>query len=138
MQRGVLRHLHFYREGSMKTLEEYLGEYAEGWTKGNLPLIFGALAPDYVLDDPNTETGKVPKEAFPGYFKAFKERVGSRNPFMRIDNVVTSKNDRGELVAWCWWSIGGNGTTIEGSGFITVGKEGVLSERIAYYTKLPS
>jgi hypothetical protein len=40
------------------------------------------------------------------------------------------------LTAWCWWKI--LGTDIQGSGLIKVGAEGILSERITYYTLLPN
>ncbi len=54
--------------------------------------------------------------------------------FMEISEVLTDEKD-GILTAWCWWAI--PGTNIRGSGLIKVGSEGVRSEVITYYTKLP-
>ena len=48
---------------------------------------------------------------------------------------VTTNEDGGLLTAWCWWSI--PGTALQGAGLIKVGDDGVRSEKLAYYTKLP-
>ncbi len=39
------------------------------------------------------------------------------------------------VTAWCWWEV--PGTELRGGGLIKVGAEGVHSEVITYYTKLP-
>lgn len=118
---------------------EHLGTYAEGWTKGDADLILKAAAESYTFDDPNT--GVISKNEFANYMAGLKETVssirGGAQPatFMEISEVLTDEKD-GVLAAWCWWSI--PGTEIKGSGLIKVGAEGVRSEVIAYYTKLPS
>jgi hypothetical protein len=53
---------------------------------------------------------------------------------MELSEVVTEEKE-GVLTAWCWWAI--PGTQIKGSGLIKVGSEGVQSEMLTYYTKLP-
>ena len=53
--------------------------------------------------------------------------------FMEFTEVVTAE-DEDVVTSWCWWAI--PGTDIQGSGLIKVGAEGVISERIAYYTSL--
>ena len=53
---------------------------------------------------------------------------------MELSEVLTQEID-GVLSASCWWAF--PGTDIQGSGLIKVGSDGVMSERIAYYTKLP-
>ena len=117
---------------------EHLGTYAEGWTKGDAGLILRAAADNYTLDDPNA--GVIPKNEFAGYLEGMKETVASirggslPEPFMEISEVVTAEKE-GVLTAWCWWAV--PGTQVKGSGLIKVGSEGVQSERIAYYTKLP-
>jgi hypothetical protein len=56
------------------------------------------------------------------------------DPFMDLSEVVTQEAD-GVLTAWCWWAI--PGTDVKGSGLIKVGDDGVQSEVITYYTRLP-
>ena len=117
---------------------EYLGAYAEGWTKGNAEIILKAVTDSYTFDDPNI--GIVPKNEFANYLAGMKETVSSirggemPEPFMELSEVVTEEKD-GVVTAWCWWAI--PGTDIKGSGLIKVGSEGVQSEVITYYTKLP-
>ena len=50
-----------------------------------------------------------------------------------LSQVLTGEED-GELTAWCWWTV--PGTSIEGSGLIKVSDDGVVSERLTYYTAL--
>ena len=118
--------------------DDHLGTYAEGWTKGDATTILRAVSDHYTLDDPNA--GKITKGAFGEYLSKLKQTVrsvrggGLPEPFMELSEVTT-RDDQGILTAWCWWSVPGTG--IQGSGLIKVGTEGVLSEVIAYYTKLP-
>ena len=117
---------------------EHLGTYAEGWTKGDAELILKAAADNFTFNDPNA--GVIPKSEFAAYLEGMKETVSSLRggtlpePFMELSEVVT-KEEEGVLTAWCWWAV--PGTQIKGSGLIKVGSEGVQSEMIAYYTKLP-
>ncbi len=117
---------------------EHLGTYAEGWTKGDADTILKAAADSYTFDDPNA--GVTSKDEFANYLAGLKEAVTSLcegtlpEPFMEISEVLTDEKE-GTLSAWCWWAI--PGTEIKGSGLIKVGEEGVRSEVITYYTKLP-
>lgn len=117
---------------------DYLGMYAEGWTKGDANTILQALSDDYIFDDPND--GKITKSEFTEYLAGMKETVRSvldgnlPEPFLELSEVVTQE-DGGEITAWAWWTV--PGTEIKGSGLIKVGAEGVRSEVITYYTKLP-
>ena len=117
---------------------EFLGTYAEGWTNGDSDTILSATSESFVFDDPNA--GKVAKENFQEFFVGLKESIasirgaGHEGPFMELSEVVTKDDDDG-LTASCWWEI--PGTDIQGSGLIKVADDGVVSERIAYYTKLP-
>mgnify|MGYP003565674620 FL=1 len=117
---------------------EHLGTYAEGWTKGDAELILKAAADNYTFDDPNA--GVIPKNEFANYLEAMKETVTSLRegslpePFMELSEVVTEEKE-GVLTAWCWWAV--PGTQIKGSGLIKVGPDGVQSEVLTYYTKLP-
>ena len=117
---------------------EHLGKYAEGWTKGDAATILQTVAESYTFDDPNT--GIISKNEFANYLSGLKETVSSLcgealpEPFMELSEVLTDEKE-GVLTAWCWWSI--PGTEIKGSGLIKVESEGVSSEVITYYTKLP-
>lgn len=116
---------------------DYLGTYAEGWTNGDSEAILSAASDSFVFDDPNA--GKITKGDFTEYLAGLKEAVASmrgveqEGPFMELSEVVTQEDDDG-LTASCWWKI--PGTDIQGSGLIKVANDGVVSERIAYYTKL--
>ncbi len=117
---------------------DYLGTYAEGWTNGDAGTILRAASDSFVFDDPNAE--KIAKADFAEYLAGLKEIVASirgseyEGVFMELSEVLT-KDDGDELTASCWFAI--PGTDIQGSGLIKVGSDGVRSERIAYYTKLP-
>lgn len=116
---------------------DYLGMYAEGWTKGDADMILKAAAEDYTFDDPNY--GVVSRSAFANYLEKLKETVATLcggqvpNPFMELSEVITQE-DGGVLTTWCWWAI--PGTDIKGSGLIKVDPAGVHSEVITYYAKL--
>ena len=117
---------------------EHLGTYAEGWTKGDAVMILKAAADNYMLDDPNA--GVISKNEFAEYLEGMKATASSLRggtlpePFMELSEVVTEEKE-GVLTAWCWWAV--PGTQIKGSGLIKVGSEGVQSEILTYYTKLP-
>ncbi len=117
---------------------DHFGTYAEGWTKGEADTILKAVSDDYTFDDPNA--GKIAKSEFAEYLSGVKETVRSLRggnllePFMELSEIVTQENE-GVITAWCWWAI--PGTDIKGSGLIKVGADGVQSEVITYYVKLP-
>ena len=116
---------------------DHLGQYAEGWTKGDAQIILGSLAENYQLDDPNA--GAINKQGFADYLAGMKQVVeGIRgktdDPLLDLTEIVTQE-EGGILTAWAWWTV--PGTPIQGSGLIKVGDQGVISERLCYYTKLP-
>lgn len=121
-----------------RTPGEYLGLYAEAWTEGDVNTILEATAPDYTFDDPN-EAVPVTRERFVDYFVGLKGYVrlqrgtGRPLPFMALSEVVVEPRED-NLAAWCWWSV--PETDLHGAGFIMVTPTGVISERIAYRTKL--
>ncbi|MEM7224880.1 MAG: hypothetical protein AAF495_18010 [Pseudomonadota bacterium] len=116
---------------------DHLGTYAGGWTNGDAAAILDAAADGFVFDDPNA--GPIAKADFAAYFAQLKETVESlrggspQANFMDLSEVVTNE-EGGVLTAWCWWSI--PGTEIQGSGLIKASDDGILSERITYYTAL--
>ncbi len=116
---------------------DHLAAYAEGWSTGNIDKILSALADNYVLDDPNH--GRVTKGEMAAYVDGMKATVSElRNgkeeaQFIALSEVLTGE-EGGELTAWCWWTA--PGTSLEGGGLIKVSDDGVVSERLTYYTAL--
>ena len=115
---------------------DYLGLYAKGWTEGDVDVVLQSLADEYIMDDPNS--GRISKGNFSSYFTSFKNQVDpmrdKNRPFMEVSEVL-SQEAEGVLTAWVWWLV--PGTPIQGGGLIKVGEQGVLSERLTFYTKLP-
>jgi hypothetical protein len=116
---------------------DHLNRYAEGWTTGNLEAVLESLDSTYEMDDPNS--GKISKAAFADYFNGFKAQVaemrgGSAPTLIDLTEIVTQQ-EGDVLTALAWWAV--SGTPIQGSGLIKVGPNGVLTERLTFYTKLP-
>ena len=55
-------------------------------------------------------------------------------PFLDYSDTVI-KDDSLPVTVWCWWQA--RGTPLQGSAIIKIGEQGVLSERIAYFSRLP-
>ena len=115
---------------------DYLNQYAEGWGKGDAQIIMGSLADSFQFDDPNA--GMISKQAFTEYLAGMWEivegiRGKTSDPLIELTEIVTQEEE-GILTAWCWWVV--PGTPIQGSGLIKVGDQGVISERLCYFTKL--
>ncbi len=116
---------------------DHLAAYAEGWSTGNTDKIISALADNYVLDDPSH--GRVTKGEMAAYLDGMKATVNELRggkeeaQFLALSEVLTGE-DGGDLTAWCWWTV--PGTSIEGGGLIKVSDDGVVSERLTYYTAL--
>ena len=118
--------------------QEIIEQYLEGWRIGNGVMSLQVTANEFTYDDPNT--GIISRSKFLPFFNGFKQSVSeitgkvSINPFLNYTDTVF---DRKELVwiVWCWWCAGE--TNFQGSAIIKVSKIGVLSEKIAYYSKLP-
>ena len=116
---------------------DHLGAYAGGWTNGDPAAILAATADGYVFDDPNA--GAIAKGDFAAYFAELKEMLDTirgdtaQQTFIDLTEIATN-DEGGVLTAWCWWSF--PGTDIQGSGLLKVSDDGVVSERIAYYTAL--
>jgi len=115
----------------------HLAAYSEGWINGDVDTLMPTLADDYLLDDPHF--GRIPKAGMPAYFEQLKAAVralrggAEASPVMRIGEVVTQ--DEGDLlIVWLWWAV--PGTALEGAGLIKIASRGVVSERLAYFTKL--
>jgi hypothetical protein len=105
--------------------------YLRAWGDADLEALLDTCAPGYVLDDP--DGGQVPREGLKDFLAKLRKRVpGGKPPFVENVEVIGDKDWK---TAYCWWTIPGSGLT--GAGLIKVSKKGILSERVAYYCKLP-
>ena len=120
------------------SIQDHIAAYAEGWTLGDSDKIMSAVSPDMVLDDPNV--GKVDRDALPDYIAGLKNAVAelrageSHDTLMDMSDVVI-KDDETPVSIWAWFTV--PGTALAGSALIKVADQGVIEERIAYYTSLP-
>ncbi len=120
------------------SIQDTIATYAEGWALGDSEKIMSAVSPDMVLDDPNV--GKIDRDALPDYIAGLKNAVAelragdAHDILMDMSNVVI-KDDETPVLIWAWFTV--PGTALAGSALIKVADEGVIEERIAYYTSLP-
>ena len=120
------------------TIPDYIATYSEGWTLGDSEKIMSVVSDNMVLDDPNV--GKITREALPDYIAGLKNAVDElragavENKLMEMSEVAI-KDDAMPVSVWAWFTI--PGTFLAGSALIKVANEGVVEERIAYYTSLP-
>ena len=119
-------------------IQDTIATYAEGWTLGDSEKIMSAVSSDMVLDDPNV--GKIDRDALPDYIAGLKNavaelRAGDGHDTLMDMSEVVIKDDETPVSIWAWFTI--PGTALAGSALIKVANEGVIEERIAYYTSLP-
>ena len=82
----------------------------------------------------------IPRDEFVQFVEDFKsaalEMGGAKNakPFLQYTDVVI-KDDELPATVWCWWQA--VGTELQGCALVKVGTEGVLHEKIAYFSSLP-
>lgn len=115
---------------------ELLQAYLDGWRTGDAEKSLSATAPGFYYVDPNT--GCIEREEFLGFVDGFKAAVAEMRggeigtPFLKYTDMLI-KEERS--LAWCWWQA--TGTEFQGAAVIRFGDQGVVSERIAYFTTLP-
>jgi len=120
------------------SIDEIISTYLKGWELGEGEMSLAVTADSFTYDDPNT--GTIPKPEFVAFmndFKADAMAMGAKEnakPFLEYSDVVIDKNGPTTLV-WCWWQA--VGTDLQGCANIKVSDEGVLHEKIAYFSKLP-
>jgi hypothetical protein len=118
--------------------KQFIDTYLEGWRVGDGAMSHRATAKGFTYDDPNT--GTIPRPGFIKFFDDFKQAVADlkgapvTEPFLSYRDMVMDKSAP-IWVVWCWWHA--VGTNLQGCAVIKVGEDGVESEQIAYYTKLP-
>jgi len=121
------------------SITEIIDTYLKGWELGDGELSLSATAQDFYYDDPNT--GRIARVDFVKFVNDFKraavEMGGEDNasPFLDYTDTVI-KDDIMPATVWCWWQA--RGTPLQGSAIIKVGVQGVISERIAYFSSLPA
>jgi len=120
------------------SIQDTIAAYAEGWTLGDSEMILSAVSPDMVLDDPNV--GRIDRQALPDYIAGLKNAVaelrdGNAHDTLMDMSEVVIKDDETPVSIWAWFTV--PGTALAGSALIKVAEEGVIEERIAYYTSLP-
>jgi len=123
---------------SMTKARKHIDAYLEGWRLGDANMSLGATTPEFFYDDPNT--GRIPRKDFLQFFEDFRSTVvdgrqaASGGPFLTYTDVVISEASVPPK-AWCWWQA--TGTDFQGSALVYFGDDGVISEKIAYFSKLP-
>lgn len=120
------------------TLRQIIETYLEGWELGDGELSLGVTADSFHYDDPNT--GRIQRRDFVAFVEDFKQAaiemgaVENARPFLHYSDVVV-KDDTLPATVWCWWQA--VGTELQGSARILAGEEGILHEKIAYFSRLP-
>ena len=120
------------------SVRQTIDTYLKGWELGDGALSLSVTADSFCYDDPNT--GRIQRAAFVEFVEDFKraavEMGGAENanPFLQYSDVVI-KDDVTPATVWCWWQA--VGTELQGSARVLVGAEGVLHEKIAYFSRLP-
>ena len=103
--------------------------YFEGWGEADTGLILKACAPGYVLDDP--DAGEITEDSLDEFVAQLRSTVpGGAAPFVTNRDILA---DADWSTVSCWWEVPGTGLC--GSGLLKISDEGVLSERVAYYSK---
>ena len=120
------------------SVRQHIDTYLKGWELGDGEMSLTATAETFSYDDP--DTGRIPREGFVQFVQDFRRAAedmgGEINavPFLQYTDVVI-KDDELPAVVWCWWQA--IGTELQGAARVLVGEEGVLHEKIAYFSHLP-
>ena len=119
-------------------IDQSIETYLKGWELGDGALSLTATAPTFHYDDPNT--GRILRENFVEFVNDFKQAAvdmgaaPNAHPFLLYsDTVIEHRSDHS--IVWCWWQA--NGTELQGAAVIKVSDEGILHEKIAYFSELP-
>ena len=120
------------------SVRAHIETYLKGWELGDGALSLSVTAEGFCYDDPNT--GRIPRDEFVQFVEDFKtaaiEMGGevNANPFLQYSDVVI-KDDELPATVWCWWQA--VGTELQGCALVKVVEEGVMHEKIAYFSRLP-
>lgn len=120
------------------SVRQHVETYLKGWELGDGEISLGATADNFCYEDPNT--GRIERTEFVQFVEDFRRAAeamgGEINavPFLHYSDVVI-QDDELPATVWCWWQA--IGTELQGSALVKVGTEGVLHEKIAYFSRLP-
>ena len=120
------------------SVRQHIETYLKGWELGDGALSLSVTADSFCYDDPNT--GRIPRDEFVQFVEDFKNAAvemggeAGANPFLQYSDVVI-RDDELPATVWCWWQA--VGTELQGCALVKVGEEGVLHEKIAYFSRLP-
>ncbi len=120
------------------SVRQIIDTYLQGWELGDGALSLSVTADSFCYDDP--DTGRIERHKFVEFVEDFKRAAiamgGAENarPFLQYSDVVI-KDDELPATVWCWWQA--VGTELQGSALVKVGEQGVLHEKIAYFSRLP-
>ncbi|MEH6455099.1 MAG: hypothetical protein V7749_02130 [Cocleimonas sp.] len=119
-------------------LSRIIETYLKGWEIGDGELSLSVTTNDFSYDDP--DTGTILRTEFVSFVNDFKQaavEMGGKenaNPFLSYSDKVIDEHEKSAIV-WCWWHA--VGTDLQGCALIKVSEEGILHEKIAYFSKLP-
>lgn len=103
--------------------------YFKAWGQADAKAILATCTSDFVLDDP--DAGPVTSKGLHDFVVELRKKVpGGKPPF--VVNTDILGNEDWSTVS-CWWSL--PGTNICGSGLLKISDQGVMSEKVAYYTR---
>ena len=120
------------------TARKHLDRYLEGWRLGDGELGLEVLAPGFFYDDPNSS--RIPRGGFVQFVEDFKADAAALNdgkigdPFLPYSDIIIDETTT-PCTAWCWWRA--TDTPLQGCALIKFSDDGILSERISYYSPLP-
>ena len=120
------------------SVQQIIETYLKGWELGDGALSLSVTADSFCYDDPNT--GRITRAEFVEFVEDFKRAAidmgdaENANPFLQYSDVVI-KDDSLPATVWCWWQA--VGSKLQGSARILVGADGILHEKIAYFSRLP-
>ncbi len=120
-------------------MQQIIDTYLKGWELGDGALSLSVTADSFCYDDP--DTGRIARDEFVEFVEDFKRAavdlggVENASPFLQYSDVVI-KDDELPATVWCWWQA--IGTELQGCALVKVGDEGVLHEKIAYFSRLPT
>ena len=121
------------------SVRQIIDTYLKGWELGDGALSLSVTADSFCYDDP--DTGRIARDEFVEFVEDFKRAavgmggVENASPFLQYSDVVI-KDDELPATVWCWWQA--IGTELQGCALVKVGEEGVLHEKIAYFSRLPT
>jgi len=120
------------------SIRQIVDTYLQGWELGDGALSLSVTADCFCYDDPNS--GRIERDQFVEFVEDFKRSAivmggtENANPFLQYSDVVIRDDDLPATV-WCWWQA--VGTELQGSALVKVDEQGVLHEKIAYFSRLP-